>query len=99
MRRPKHAGTLTAIAQWDRLQLTGSAAYVGHQRDTDFSTFLVVSQKPYTLLTLAARYRLNETFDLTARVENAGDASYRDVVGYATAGIAAYAGLRVRLGR
>ena len=99
LRRPKHAGTLTAIAQWDRLQLTGSAAYVGHQRDTDFSTFLVVSQKPYTLLTLAARYRLNETFDLTARVENAGDASYRDVVGYATAGIAAYAGLRVRLGR
>ena len=99
LRRPKHAGTLTGIADWDGLQLTASAAYVGRQRDTDFSTFLVVSQKPYTLVTLAARYRLSDALDLTARVENAGDANYRDVVGYATAGIAGYAGLRVRLGK
>lgn len=99
LRRPKHAGTLTAIGDWDRFQLTASAAYVGRQRDTDFSTFTVVSEKPYTLVTLAARYRLSDALDLTARVENAGDAKYRDVVGYATAGIAAYAGLRVRLGK
>ena len=99
LRRPKHAGTLIAIGDWDRLQLTASAAYVGRQRDTDFATFTVVSQKPYTLVTLAARYRLSDALDLTARVENAGDANYRDVVGYATAGIAGYAGLRVRLGK
>ncbi len=96
LRRPAHSGALTAIGDWDRLQLTASAAFVGTQRDTDFSTFAGVKEKAYTLVTLAARYRLGEALDLTGRIENAGDAKYRDVVGYATPGIAGYAGVRVR---
>ena len=99
LRRPKQSGSLTAIGDWDGVGLTASAAYVGRQRDTNFTTFSPVTLGDYVLVTLAGRYRISEAFDRTARVENAADASYRDVFGYATPGLAAYAGVRVRLGK
>jgi vitamin B12 transporter len=98
VRRPKHSGALTATASADRWSLAASGAYVGKRRDTDFDTFRTVTLDDYVLVTLSGRYRLTNALDLTARVENAGDADYQDVVGYANPGIAGYAGVRVRWG-
>ncbi|MDO9490378.1 MAG: hypothetical protein Q7J32_18565 [Sphingomonadaceae bacterium] len=41
---------------------------------------------------------MSESIELTARVENAGDADYEDVFAYRTPGLAAYGGLKVRWG-
>lgn len=98
VRRARHSGSLTATAELDRLTLAGAVAYVGKRRDIDFDTFTDVTLGDYALITLSGRYRLTESVELSARVENAGDADYQDVFGYATPGIAAYAGLRVRWG-
>lgn len=98
VRRAKHSGSLTAVADLDRLQLAASVAYVGKRRDTDFDTFSDVTLGSYALVTLAGKYRLSESIELTARVENAADANYEDVFAYRTPGIAAYGGLKVRWG-
>ena len=98
IRRARHSGSLTATAERDRLTLAASLAYVGKRRDVDFDTFTDVTLGDYVLVTVSGRYRLSESIELTARVENAGDADYQDVFGYATPGIAAYGGLRVRWG-
>jgi vitamin B12 transporter len=98
LRRAKHSGSLTATAEFDGLTLAGSVAYVGKRRDTDFDTFRDVTLGDYALVTLSGQYRLSDALELTARVENAGDSDYQDVFGYATPGVAAFAGLRVRWG-
>jgi vitamin B12 transporter len=98
VRRARHSGSLTAIAELDRLRLAGSVAYVGKRADTDFDTFAAVTLGSYALVTLSGHYRLSESIELTARVENAGDADYQDVFAYRTPGLAAYGGLKVRWG-
>ena len=98
VRRARHSGALTATAERDRLTLAASVAYVGKRRDTDFDSFTDVTLDDYALATLSGRYRLSESIELTARVENAADADYRDVFGYATPGLAAYGGFRIRWG-
>ncbi len=52
----------------------------------------------YVLASARIGYRLMDAIELFGRVENAGDAHYRDVVGYATPGRTFHAGVRVRLG-
>lgn len=98
VRRARHSGSLTAIADLDRLTLAASIAYVGKRGDTDFDTFRNVTLGDYALVTLSGQYRLSESIELTARVENAGDADYEDVFAYRTPGLAAFGGLKVRWG-
>jgi vitamin B12 transporter len=98
LRRAKHSGSLAATAELDRLTLAGAVAYVGRRRDTDFDTFTDVTLGDYALITLSGRYRLSESIELHGRVENAGGADYEDLAGYATPGLAAYAGFRIRWG-
>ncbi|MDO9490379.1 MAG: TonB-dependent receptor, partial [Sphingomonadaceae bacterium] len=52
VRRPKHSGSLTAIADLDRVTLAASVAYVGKRGDTDFDTFRNVTLGDYALVTL-----------------------------------------------
>ncbi|WP_239019727.1 TonB-dependent receptor plug domain-containing protein [Sphingomonas suaedae] len=54
-----------------------------------------VSMKPYTLVNLAARYRVTESIQLFGRVENLFDVDYEEIFGTATSGIGAYGGVRV----
>lgn len=98
VRRARHSGSLSAIAEHDRLTLAASLAYVGKRRDVDFDTFTDVTLGDYALVTVSGRYRLTESIELTGRVENAGDADYQDVFGYATPGIAVHGGVRIRWG-
>ena len=50
-----------------------------------------------TLVNLDAEYKLRDNITLFGRVENLFDANYEEVFSYATPGIGAYAGLRVKL--
>jgi vitamin B12 transporter len=100
VRRPKHSGNLYADWTSGPLTLGGSLAYVGKRGDTDFDLFPAptVTLHDYILASARIAYRVTEAVEVFGRVENAGDANYQDVVGYATPGRTVYAGLRVRLG-
>ncbi len=101
LRRPQNSGRIVFDfdALPDRLTLQVGAAYVGTHDDDDFATFPArrVSLDGYTLLHCTARYRMTDRFEITGRVENAGDEHYEDVFGYSTPGRSAYLGLNMRL--
>ncbi len=100
VRRPRHSANL--FGDWRRgpFTLGASAAYVGKRKDRDFDIFPFprVTLDDYVLASVRLAYRLTDTVEAFARVENALGAEHQDLVGYATPGRAAYAGLRLRLG-
>ncbi|MFT3728828.1 MAG: TonB-dependent receptor [Terricaulis sp.] len=72
--------------------------YNGEQRDNQF-LFVPPFVQPvtldeFTLVNIGADWKLTDKIDLYGRVENALDEDYQEVFGYATAGRAAYVGLR-----
>jgi vitamin B12 transporter len=100
VRRPRHSANLIAFGSAGKVDWGASLAYVGARRDTDFDLFPapVVRLDPYLLASARLAYRILPQLELYARVENAFDADYQDVVGYNTSGRTVYAGLRVALG-
>lgn len=82
----------------DRGGLNLNVRYNGEQEDTQFlfvPPFVnPVTLDAYTLVNIGADWRLTEALDVYARVENALDEAYQEVFGYATAGSAAYIGVR-----
>jgi vitamin B12 transporter len=98
IRRPKHSGNLYADWTSGPLTLGGALAYVGKRRDIDFDIFQNVGLHDYVLASARVAYSVTNALELFGRVENAGDAHYQDVVGYATPGRTFHAGVRVRLG-
>lgn len=100
VRRPKHSGNVYADWTSGPLTLGGSLAYVGNRTDVDFDLFPAPTVKLHDYVLASARiaYRATESIELFGRVENAGDAHYQDVVGYATPGRTFHAGVRVRFG-
>lgn len=101
VRRPRSSANLAAWGRVDRFAWGASLAYVGARLDTDFDQFpaAVVRLHDYALGSLRVGYRVLPQLEFYARVENAFDAAYQDVVGYNTPGRTVYAGLRVALGR
>ena len=100
VRRPRHSANLIAWGDSGRLGWGASLAYVGGRRDMDVDLFpaATVRLHDYLLASLRVAYRIMPALELYARVENAFDADYQDVVGYNTAGRTVYAGLRVAFG-
>jgi vitamin B12 transporter len=100
VRRASHTAGISATAELGAATVSLIANYVGRRRDVDFDSFPArdVRLDDYVLATLGASAPLGKAFTLTARVENLFDARYEDVFGYATQGIAAFGGLRVRWG-
>jgi len=100
IRRAEHIASLTATYRLpeDRAEISLDFDYNGKQDDLDFSTFPAtrVTLDEFLLVTLAARYRLFSGVEAFARIENLLDEDYRNVFGFNTPGIGAFAGLRVR---
>jgi vitamin B12 transporter len=102
--RPPHSGRLDATYAFGngRGSITSTLAYNGQRDDLAFGlpnfNLVRVSLDDYWLATIAARYRLADGVEAFGRVENALDATYQEVYGFASAGIAAYAGLKLTLG-
>jgi len=100
VRRPKHSANISAIMQVDKWKLGSSLAWVGKRIDNDFSTWPAtpVVMKDYSLVSVSASYALLENMAVTARVENALNSQYQDVLGYNTMGRTAYVGLKFAWG-
>ena len=100
VRRPRHSANLIAAGTEGRLNWSATAAYVGARTDTNFDVFPAerVRLQPYVLASARIGWRLTKQVEAYVRAENAFDARYQDVIGYATAGRTVYAGLRLRLG-
>ncbi len=55
-----------------------------------------VDLQAYWLVQLAASYKIQPNVELYGRVENAFNARYQEVYGYNTAGVGAYAGVKIK---
>lgn len=90
LRRPTHSGALGVTYAAPRGYSFGAeAAYVGKRPDQDFSRFPspTLALPPYMKLDLSARSRVlalanGSGLSLTARLENALDKNYQDVIGF-----------------
>ncbi|MEA1013437.1 TonB-dependent receptor plug domain-containing protein [Sphingosinicella sp. LY1275] len=101
VRRPRHAANLMLDGSLGAFDLGAGVSYVGKRVDSDFDLFPAqrVTLGDYVLASLKLGYRITSAIEAYARLENALDADYQDVVGYATPGRTVYAGLRLHLGR
>ncbi len=97
VRRPRHSGSVALNYSSRQFDLSAAAAITGARGDTDFARFVPVTLPAYTLLTLAGAWHISPHIDLTARIENAMDATQVDVFAYRGPGITAHSGIRFRL--
>ena len=98
IRRPSSIGSVNI--GWrtpsDRGGLNLTVRFNGETDDTYFGTSAVrVTLPSYTLVNVGADFRISDLLQLYGRVENVLDEDYEEVYGFRTAGIGAYAGLRV----
>jgi vitamin B12 transporter len=100
VRRPRHSANAVLTGEAGPLSWGASIAYVGERQDTDFDVFPArrVTLDDYALASLRIAYRVTPGLEAYARAENAFDADYEDVLGYATPRRTIYAGLRLRFG-
>ena len=103
VRRPHHqvSGNLTWNAPGGRWHTNVYLNYSGQQRDFDFQSFPAtrVDLKNFTVLGASATYDVARWLEVYARVDNALDERYEEILGYQAPGIAGYAGLRLRYDR
>ena len=96
-RRPKRTASVLADYRWRfGLETGATVLQVGDSYDDAFES---VPLDGYVLVDLRASYPIGERFALTARIENLFDERYQTAARYGQPGRAAYAGLRVALGR
>jgi vitamin B12 transporter len=96
LRRPRHKATVSA--GWkvtDPLLLTASLTYLGETFDNDRVLFERVRQSGFTLVNVAADYKLNANLSLFGRIDNLFDRHYQSPNGYDGTGLGAFAGVRI----
>lgn len=101
LRRPRHQGSGTLLyKQEGGFKGTLNLNYTGEAADIFFPPFPspseIVTLDGYWLLVISGEYPLTEHLAITARVENALDTDYEDVLGFRNPGLGAYAGLKAR---
>ncbi|TDJ47972.1 MAG: TonB-dependent receptor [Gammaproteobacteria bacterium] len=102
LRRPTNMLAVNLnFSPWPRANFNLNVSYNGSQDDIFFPPFPLPSERvgldSYTLVDLAATYRLTPTVQLIGRIENLLDENYEDVVGFSTPGVGAYFGVRIGL--
>lgn len=103
VRRPGDIASFNAtyISSDERLSTTLTVRHNGRMTDVAFTdpSFVPVrvSLKPYTLVNLNVAFDVVEKVQLFGRVENLFDVDYEEVFSFATPGIGAFAGVRVKL--
>jgi vitamin B12 transporter len=95
LRRPRQKATISAGWKVSApLLLTGSVTYLGESFDVDRVTFDTIRQPGFTLVNVAADYKLNDNMSLFGRIDNVFDRRYQSPNGFEGTGIGAYAGVR-----
>jgi vitamin B12 transporter len=98
LRRPRNKLSLTS--DWRALpdlSLDATLQVTGPQADFGRESGLPETLRSYTLLNLAASYRLTDTWSLFGRIENAFDTRYEQPDGFLRPGIGAFVGIKVNL--
>ncbi|WP_020186325.1 TonB-dependent receptor [Methylopila sp. 73B] len=101
VRRPRHIGSVNVnyVFLDGRANANLGVVYNGRQKDNRFDaeTFerAPVSLKAYTLVNMAASYKVTENAEVYGRIENLFDKQYEEVFTYNTPGRAAYGGVKV----
>lgn len=94
-RRPRHKiGVSAGWTPIEPLLLTASVLYVGETSDFDRVTFVPVTLPSYTVVNIAADYRVSETMSLFGRIDNLFNQEYEVPDGFEATGIGAFAGVR-----
>jgi vitamin B12 transporter len=102
VRRPPHSGRVDLGYTFDsgRANINLAAIYNGEAKDTVFGApfftpVTTTTLDDYWLATLAGSYKLHPGLEIYGRVENLFNQHYEEVFGFNTAGVAAYAGVRI----
>jgi vitamin B12 transporter len=103
IRRPKNAASLsmTATLLDDRARAGLSLDYNGEQEDAEFIFATPgdrVTLKSYLLASVSASYEVARGIELTGRLDNLLDQDNEQVFSYASNGLGAYVGVRLRFG-
>ncbi len=103
VRRPKHSGKLNVNYAFSegKGNLNLGVNYNGKAKDGIFTSAgpETVTLDDYVHVSLAGSYKLQPNIELFGRVENLLDEDYQEVFGFETAGVSAYAGVKVKLGQ
>ncbi|WP_116084392.1 TonB-dependent siderophore receptor [Tropicimonas sp. IMCC34011] len=98
IRRPEHELSLGVTYAFldDRALAAVDVRHVSGLYDTEFFTFDAddIELDDFTIVDFSGRYALTDEVSLTARIENAFDEDYTEVLGYETRGRTAYVGLQ-----
>lgn len=101
VRRPPHSGRadLNYVFASGKGNFNLAAVYNGSMQDLAFNPITFASQRvlldEYWLVTAAASYKVVPGVELYGRVENLLDQDYEEIFGFNSAGVAAYAGVRL----
>lgn len=102
VRRPPHSGRaeLNYVFDAGKGNFNLAAIYNGQMQDLGFSAITFSSQRvaldSYWLVSAAASYQIAPNMELFGRIENLLNQNYEEVYGFNTAGLAAYAGMRIK---
>lgn len=95
LRRPHNKASVTAgWTPTERLLVTGSILYYGDSLDIDRATFENEILPSFTVVNVAADYKLTDRLSVYGRVDNVFDEHYEIPDGFLATGIGAYAGIR-----
>ncbi|MCH9809020.1 MAG: TonB-dependent receptor [Alphaproteobacteria bacterium] len=104
VRRPEHAGSANVSYAFldGRALINLGVVYNGKMDDFAFDAFTFaqsqVTLKEYTTVNLAAHYDVTDNVRLFGRVENLLNEDYQEVFGFESAPVAAYGGVKFKLG-
>ncbi|HEY8427940.1 MAG TPA: TonB-dependent receptor [Sandaracinaceae bacterium] len=93
LRRPRNLGNVSLQYRSPSQQLRFIASYRLSRDSIDVGG---VALDDYGVLDLSVAYDVSSAVEVYGRLENATDEEYQEVIGYNTAGRAAYAGVRLR---
>jgi len=104
VRRPKHQASADVTGRFgpqNRATVSAGLIYNGRMLDTDFRDYFnngfVAEKSPldaFTVVRIAAAYRVTDGVEVFGRIENALDEDYEQNISYATPGRAVYGGVR-----
>jgi vitamin B12 transporter len=97
-RRPRHSAFVRAAVTTRRVAADLDGQYVGRRVDSDFSSLspAITSSGNYWLWNASASVRVNRNVEIYGRVQNRGDTSYMEPLGYEAWRRTAHGGVRVR---
>jgi len=97
LRRPEHLANLglSWYGMADRLNINAFYRISRNAIDEQFGNPNVIPLDAFEVMDITANYRINDSFQVYGRLENAFDEDYQEITGFNTPGAAAYVGFKL----